>query len=258
MLVQVLKRLLVAFQNFLVLKFVTRSSNLDSNWNSKYIRIGSDWGGWFIPISLYKSKLNSATVISAGIANDTTFDIEIAKRSYNLIALDPMENSTNYASEQLSNFQDVIILNLGLSDISGTKLFNLTHGDLSAARNLANSPTQSLIPFKVISLNELKRKFPEKFDVEYLMLKMDIEGSELEILENFQNNLMNFNLLAIELDFLHLIPFVNLHKRIQAIRKTLNIIEKLKTLNYNLVYYEKFNFYWENSIKSVRLGGQQE
>jgi hypothetical protein len=73
---------------------------------------------------------------------------------------------------------------------------------------------------------------------------MDIEGSEIQLIPALVNFRTRFDLLAIEMDFLSLIPFLSLWTRICMICHARKMLKSLKQRNYQLVLNENFNFIW--------------
>ena len=73
---------------------------------------------------------------------------------------------------------------------------------------------------------------------------MDIEGAEEQILRTFHFQNLAPNVIAAELDFLSLIPFLSIRRRISKIKSALRIFNELETQGYILVKTDNFNFTW--------------
>jgi FkbM family methyltransferase len=82
------------------------------------------------------------------------------------------------------------------------------------------------------------------FDWSPNLIKMDIEGSEEKIIDQIIFDSMIFDFLAIEMDYLSLIPFFSLKRRIKAIATARQQLSNLSKLGYNLCHVENFNFFW--------------
>jgi len=52
-------------------------------------RLGTSYGGWYVPIKFSELNTFSKTLISAGIGHDVSFDIEMQKKNFYIIAIDP-------------------------------------------------------------------------------------------------------------------------------------------------------------------------
>jgi hypothetical protein len=73
---------------------------------------------------------------------------------------------------------------------------------------------------------------------------MDIEGAELALLQESLKELKDFNFLAIELDFLALIPFRQISLRLRRVKDMRKILRKLKHSRWDLIHVENSNFFW--------------
>jgi hypothetical protein len=97
----------------------------------------------------------------------------------------------------------------------------------------------------VVSLKELITTNKMLADAEYRYLKMDIEGAELALFQESIDAFTGYDFLAVELDFLSLIPFRELRLRIRRIQYIRRILRDLKHKGWNLVHVENSNFFWE-------------
>ena len=81
-----------------------------------------------------------------------------------------------------------------------------------------------------------------------IMLKMDIKGAERFLFKEIELNLNRPDFIGIELDYIHLLPFLKFIERIKLIleaRKTITILRKLGLL---LIFNDDLNFFWINEI----------
>jgi hypothetical protein len=100
----------------------------------------------------------------------------------------------------------------------------------------------------VISLGDLFLQNKKLQQAEFSMLKMDVEGAELEILLESTTDVNRFDFLAVEMDFLSLIPFFSTFTRIKRILIARKILVKLETTSgWHLIKTENFNFFWAKS-----------
>ena len=82
---------------------------------------------------------------------------------------------------------------------------------------------------------------------------MDIEGGEIPVLRQIIISEIKFDFLAVEIDFLSLIPFLSLYKRIRHFFIVWNLLRELEKKGYFLCKTENFNFCWilrEGKMKS--------
>ncbi len=183
--------------------------------------IGSKkYGGWTIsPKNIHSESI----IYSFGIGEDISFDLDIiSKYGCKVFAFDPTPKSISWLKKQHlpNNFQ---YFDYGLSAQNGfVELFppkNPNHISHSIVRkDHANSP----IIVKVKNLTTIMKELGHnKIDI----LKMDIEGSEYEIIDDIIEN--NFDIKQILIEF---------HHRFSSIsaQKTRDAIQKLNKANYKI------------------------
>ena len=253
----VIKELLVKFQNKLVIIMTKRGFDKTKKFKSPLVRLGSDYGGWWVPeFLLKKSEEKGGTLISCGIGSDITFDIELQKRNFDIIALDPLLTSCIFAKFNFPSLSNVKIINKGLWTESGIVAFHspVVEGHDSWSINNSHVNTQSeLIYLNCTTLDEIiNENLIDKKTVNSI-LKMDIEGAELEIFDSIVNLKFDFDFICIEIDSLSLIPFKQIKKRIRNIFKVRKGLRNLEIRGYSLCFLENFNFFWIN--KKYLSGG---
>jgi FkbM family methyltransferase len=237
---------LVFFQNFLTIKLVLIG-------NSKHlgkldlVRVGTSYGGWFIPEN---SNHNYGTwvVVSAGLGYDTSFDLEMIKKGCYLIGLDPLSECCEIATSQLTDQGDFKILNRGLASWAGSQVFyapKVSGHDSYSTINAQEVSNPDAITFPVTSLESLFLNSQELENAKFKILKMDIEGAELDILTSSLNFVNRFDFLAVEMDALSLIPFFSVVTRFRRITLARKILTELESsAQWCLVKTENFNFFW--------------
>jgi len=212
------------------------------------IRLGSYYGGWWVPIESLSPKFDHKVCISAGIGGDITFDRELLEVGYRVIALDPLELCVLFANETLSNYSKFTAVPAGLWNETGTQRFfapkNSEHDAWSVTNSQATSIEESQ-SFPVITIQDVLCEYPEVSISEYSILKMDIEGAELEVLRNLNTIEYRFDWLAVEIDYLSLIPFLSLKRRILAIHAMRTILKDLESTGYVFSLNERYNFFFD-------------
>ena len=118
-----------------------------------------------------------------------------------------------------------------------------THDSWSTS-NLHNTATSSAKIFDVITLEDLYKASENLKNSQYRLLKMDIEGLELELIRVICESQYKFDFLAIEMDFLSLIPFLQFRKRLKLVFKARLLLQALQKSGYELIKTENFNFCW--------------
>lgn len=241
---------LVAAQNRLVLQVL-----LFPKWNKadslKYTRVGTSYGGWWVPKAILDDELMEKVVISAGLGHDVSFDEGVANAGFKIIGLDPLSECISLASKVLARFgNQITLIESGLWSSTGRIKFFApkvkTHDSWSAT-NAHGVTADQYLEYKVTNLSDLKSQYESLLNPGFVMLKMDIEGSEVEVLKNIIKNRHYFDFLAAELDFLSLIPFKDVKRRLSGIREGRRILSELEKLGYEYQFNEGFNCYWLNN-----------
>ena len=238
--------LLVRVQNSLVIKYFAKSLS-DQKGAGSLVRLGTEYGGWWVPEKMLHIESQEWSVISIGLGHDVSFDKEITNHGIPVIGLDPLQSCIAYANKEIGSNEKLTLINKGIWTQSGKRIFfapkNITHDSWSITNTQMTSSKDS-IEFEVISLKDLRKSHSSILDKKKLYLKMDIEGSEEKIIEQIISDSMIFDFLAIEMDYLSLIPFFGLKRRIKAIATARQQLSNLRKLGYKLCHVENFNFFW--------------
>jgi FkbM family methyltransferase len=242
----VILHFMVALQNKIVNQIVTFGYNLDNS-SETMVRLGTIYGGWWIPKTLIGKADEKRVAISVGIGHDVSFDKELLSSGFTVIALDPLEVCVAFAREELKEFPTIHLENLGLASFSGEERFfapkHEGHDSWSSTNSQITEHDKSAV-FQVISLPDLLTKYETQTINATSVLKMDIEGAESKIIPSLCNLEYSFDYVAIEMDFLALIPFVQIRKRVKHIREARFLLEKMKIRGYRLILRENFNYFW--------------
>jgi FkbM family methyltransferase len=141
-------------------------------------RLGSRYGGWVVNKSLLRYTAQPI-VLSFGIGDDITFDLEIIRRyGARVFAFDPTPKSLEWIAEQRTP-SSMTVSAVGLADFDGEQDFgppdNPDWDSFSVLRDARS------VRCKVAKLSTLMREHSiDAIDV----LKMDIEGSEYPAIED--------------------------------------------------------------------------
>jgi FkbM family methyltransferase len=209
-------------------------------------RLGSEYGGWWVPCELDLCP-SPRVLVSAGLGFDITFDKEMLKRNFFVIGLDPLKECCDHAARELGASPSLEILNKGISTFTGKQVFyepRISHHDSWSTINAQEVINPKSIEFDVISMSDLLAIHEVINSAQFKYLKMDIEGAELAILENNLSELLCFDFIAIEMDFLSLLPFRAVKKRIIRVARARRILEQFELKGFSLIHTENFNFFW--------------
>ena len=210
-------------------------------------RLGSPYGGWWVPIEKIGDVNVSCLLLSAGLGFDVSFDQEMLNRGFYLVGLEPMQESFKYATKTLGSSQKINLMNVGLWSHSGEVEFvappngsdrswSITH------RKMRHAKTSYRI--NVLSIDDIKQSLPSNIKWDYAILKMDIEGAEEYVLNEIMLNDHFFDFIAVEMDFLSLISFRDIVKRVTKLRSALEMMKRVNNAGYIFLGNENFNFYW--------------
>ncbi len=240
-----LAHILVNIQNRLTIFLVIKSSKASVQ-SVPLHRYGTSYGGWWLPTGWVATD-KKCVLVSAGLGFDTSFDKSMLENGFTVIGLDPLVDCCLAADENLRQFSKVKIINKGLATFSGLQEFfepKVRSHDSWSTIN-ANEVEGALVKqFEVVSLHDLIKGHPEIQNASFRYLKMDIEGAELALLKESFDDIERFDFVGIEMDFLSLIPFLRLKKRLQRIREARRILIRFSSSGFDLVYNENFNFFW--------------
>ena len=243
------KHRLVAIQNIIVAKIV--SFSYLKNVSVDLTRLGTDYGGWFIPDNILYAIDKKKVLVSGGLGHDVSFDKILLENGFQIIGLDPLVECCDFARKELGDSKSVFIIEKGLWTNSGNIDFfppkNKSHDSWSITNTQSALP-QEAMTFKVISLTDLIEEYPSIGNSDFSMLKLDIEGAESEIMKKLFTSDSKFDFVGIEMDFLSLIPFLAIKRRLRAIINARQNMKIFQSAGYIFVLKENFNFFWIKAI----------
>jgi FkbM family methyltransferase len=251
--INLIRHLLVKIQNALVNYIVTfRRYSMKSGVTLE--RLGSVYGGWWIPKTFIEDREVRRVAFSVGIGHDVSFDKQLLKNGFSVIALDPLAECIAFAERELHGFDGVYLNKLGLSTYSGKERFfspkNSAHDSWSSTNSQLTSHDSSIV-FEVISLSDLIAKYKSVIEGASTMLKMDIEGAESKIIQPLCDLEFAFDYVAIEMDCLSLIPFLHFKTRLNRIKDVRGLMKNMNSRGYRLIKTENFNYFWSFEKKSI-------
>lgn len=208
---------------------------------SLLIRLGTEYGGWYIPKQL--SLIDTDNCYLAGAGEDISFDCELAKRfSCNICIFDPtpkalihfnnltkaiesqelfaINNTAKYYDISSTDFQKIHFYPWGVAgENSRLKFFMPNNPDHVSCSVLNLQGTKEFFEADCYTISTICEKLSHS---NVTLLKLDIEGAEYQVIHNLisMNNLPY--LLLIEFDELHT-PLDNgaydrVHKHIELLK----------------------------------------
>jgi FkbM family methyltransferase len=184
--------------------------------------LGSHYGGFYVHSNVIN---NDSIVYSFGIGEDITFDLDIIN-NYNcsVFAFDPTPKSISWINTQTlpDNFH---FTNIGISNVNDTVNFFLPKNELYVSGSLSVQSNIDIATTIEVEVRELRQIClmlnHDRIDI----LKIDIEGSEYDIIDNILQS--NIYIGQILLEF---------HDRFykNGIEKTKTAILKLRRAGYEI------------------------
>ena len=218
------------------------------------VRLGSDYGGWWVPKNFSETNLKDSVFISAGVGEDISFDLEMV-RHFRLsgVLIDPTQRSLDYMTSTLTKKRllkesPTIRAKSNLIEFELDDVENLTLSFINKAIWKDNEGVMLIPPDNPSHVSyrlrgEGKSEFFETVSLADLLsecknvklIKLDIEGSELEILDSLVfEDLERIEALLVELDFLR-------EPKISDAIRFLQIARKLRDSGYFLLKREGLN-----------------
>ena len=143
-------------------------------------RLGSHYGGWWADLS----KLNSNSVVySVGVGEDVTFDVALIERVHCVVhAFDPTPKSLAWISKQA--LSPLFVMHpIGLSSSDELKNFYLPEKEEWVSHTLFPRDGDTRPPI-VCEFRKLSTLMTVLKHSHIDLLKMDIEGAELEVFDD--------------------------------------------------------------------------
>lgn len=232
------------------------------NYNNQLIKLGTEYGGWVIPNYL---ELDDKSIIySVGVGEDMSFDLLLwNKIKSKIMLIDPTIRAKNYFLEIQDyfnenefykekfkntylkdidfkpNFNDFNLIEKALwNKIDKLKFYKQSNPLYVSQTLIEKMYTDDYYEVETTTILEIMKQFNhDKID----LLKMDIEGAEIKVLENMLENKIYPKYLLVEFD-LKLKNKDNDNSTEKVIKKLLNcgyVILKNDNLNITFFYMNK-------------------
>lgn len=185
-------------------------------------KLGTDYGGWYIPLDITLNE--NSIVYSGGVGEDISFDILLSEKyNPNIYLIDPTKRSNIHFNETLQYFNNKLLFTgniqkdyydkIGNSKPNLNKFFYLNTGLWDKKETLRfykqenqSYVSQSLIPgmfgneYDIINVTTIKDLMVENNHTHIDLLKLDIEGAEINVLNKMFNDNIFPSYLCIEFD----------------------------------------------------------
>ena len=218
----------------IILKLTGKFSHLKKGISCAHIWYGNSYGGFYV----YPELLDENTIIySFGIGEDISFDNAIIeKHSCKVFGFDPTPKSINWIANQKKN-PNFHFYGFGLDSKSGFVDFYLPNNDEHVSGSLLKQKNVSELKKVSVEMKSFEDIIKELGHNQVDILKMDIEGSEYEVMDNILASKLSINQILVEF-----------HERFFADGKdkTIEVIKKMKKNGYEIFAisdsYEEISF----------------
>ena len=221
----------------------SKIAHLKKTINIHYAWYGSSYGGFNIVPELLNQ---SSIVYSFGIGKDISFDLKLMKRHRcKVFGFDPTHNSINWIKQQkiseLFYFQEI-----GISPQNELVEFYIPANSKYVSGSMFKDNVTVESKKITVSMKSFDQIASELGHHHLDLVKMDIEGSEYEVLEKMIESPVTIDQIVIEF-----------HDRLYEGNeyKSKNIVEKLKTKGYEIfassISYEEISFIHRRKLSSL-------
>lgn len=185
--------------------------------------IGTEYGGWLLDLDLVP---HGSTIVSAGIGEDISFDLGLVqKRGCKIIGIDPTVKSHNYV-EARNLPDDFVLIKKALTNTSGdiVQLFKNNNPNYVSESIFNSHHSVNNFDYHLAETISLQSLFDTHEDIS--VIKMDIEGSEYEVLKSIKNIPPSVRQICVE--FHHFCT----NKTIEDTRESISILRQHGFVNY--------------------------
>jgi len=197
--------------------------------NERLIRLGTTYGGWTLAD---RPELHGSTIISAGLGEDGTFDIGFSERyRARVIIVDPTPRAIEYYAAKIPNNGCFELCPRALwNKATHLKFFapnnpaHVSHSLINFVNNYATDTPGIEVETTTMAALVARHGLPE-------IVKLDIEGAEIEVVCNMLSNGIRPRQILVEYDEM-LAPSVKSRKRIEIAHRA------LLASGYSLIHYD--------------------
>lgn len=188
------------------------------------VRLGSDYGGWWIP----STGLGPESICyCVGVGEDATFDLALVETfGCQVISLDPTPRAVNYM-KKLDLPEKLNFLAIGVADSDRDARFYEPRDSSHASFSMTN--LQRTEKYIVATVKTPRSLMNQLGHTTIDLIKLDIEGAEYEVIDSLHREEIYPRVLCVELDQPH------------AIFDTWRTIRRLNQVGYETVSLEGLN-----------------
>ena len=220
------------------------------------IKLGTNYGGWAIPKDINLNK--DSIIYSGGVGEDISFDLLLSDEyDCNILLIDPTKRAKIHYNEIIDyyktninnfsgdiqkdylpiiknlkpNFDKINYLDIGIWNKKENLKFYKNKNPKYVSQSLINGMFSN--NYEIVKTKTIKQIMKENNHNKIDLLKLDIEGSEIKVLEQMLKDEIYPKYLCIEFDL-----YI---KRKDTNNGTKNIVNKLLNIGYKVLVNDKMN-----------------
>ena len=188
------------------------------------VRLGSDYGGWWIPTA---AASHGTVAFCVGVGEDITFDLALHDRGCTVVAIDPVPRAAAHIAANAPEDDRFAFRPYGLAASDGVVAFFPPRDPAHVSYSMTNlQRTTVATPLPVRSLaSAMAETGHDRIDI----LKLDIEGAEYEVLDALLADRLRPPVLCVEFD------------QPMPLRRTLRMTRRLVAAGYRVAKIDRFN-----------------
>jgi FkbM family methyltransferase len=189
------------------------------------VRIGSDYGGWWIPESL---AAPGTVAYCAGAGEDITFDLGLHERGCHVTTFDPTPRAISHVESNAPSGNGFRFVPVGWWNEDTVLRFYAPRDPSHISHSAVN--LQGTDDYFSAPVKPVRQLMAELGDEHVDIIKMDIEGAEYAVIGRLVQEGPLPQALCVEFD------------QPQPPRRTVAAVEKLRGAGYDLAHIDFFNY----------------
>ncbi|WKB51963.1 FkbM family methyltransferase [Eleftheria terrae] len=199
--------------------------------STRKVRLGTEYGGWVVPEDALRP---GAVCYCVGCGEDISFDLALVERyGCEVHGFDPTPRSIAYVTEKTRGIDAYTFHPIGIWTSEGVLQFFAPQDSEHVSYSLTNlqSTSQSI----EVPTQRLKQVLQENRHQRLTLLKLDIEGAEIAVLDTLLEDGIEVGVLLVEFDEFS----YPTEERLNAIRQA---VRRLQGAGYSIFWIEGQNF----------------
>lgn len=205
----------------------------------KLERLGTDYGGWTVPVNLLNER---SICYCVGVGIDASFDFALADRfGCSVFSFDPTPKAIAYMERAQYDRTLLRFLPIGVwNKDTELRFFSPANSEETSHSVFDLHGTGKYFTAECRKLSTIMQNLGhEHID----LLKLDIEGAWRKVIQNIVDEHISISILCVELDS----P--------TTLARVIRVIRALSSIGFVLVHFEKDNYLF---VKKTLLSGPQE